>query len=736
MNKGNASAQSGDYSTAWIHFRNAVQKDPRLAEAHYRLGLASWRLGRTSEAEESLRQALALSHREAAGKLIDLYLSAYGANPAGRQHASERLQILSKRLLDRDPNSYDGLRIQGYLAMTAKQPAQAVEFFRRAQQAGPSSPETAIALCQSLIQAGQPREAEKLALALLAEDRGFAPAYDSLYVLYAAEKRWDDAEAILRRKTGQFPDVAAYVVQLAAHLYHQRPASPDWEQALRGLVTNPRRFPDGPFAAADFYEGARQVDKAIAVLKEGMPGEGVGRLRYQQRIADLHLQQGNKAAARAVIEELAARAPGDPSVAALRAFLRLDSDKPGEISAAVAELSALVRKAPGNTQFRLYLGHAFRARGDLDDARNQYLEAAQRRPQWTPPRLALVEIGLARREYVDALRYAEEIASYEPLTPRLRMLRSAALAGAGLADSAARDLEKLALEFPDQPEPQLELGFIDLARKRLQEAGERFRRLHQPGQKDLRAFAGLVEVRLAQGEAGPAVAMIEEELERSQNPAGVRRLLAVTEARTGRIEAAIRNYRRLAADHGDPLDILFALGELYQRKNDHSQALEWFAKAHAKAPHDPRPAIWIGYSYDQLGRKQEARRSYQTALRLDPENPLGLNNLANLLAEEGSIDEALRHVKRALEKAPRHPEFLDTLGGIYLGQNLPDKAIGIFQDLANKYPTEARFRYRLALALVAQGRKDRARRELETALKNAPSAQLVREIKKLLQRIG
>lgn len=75
----------------------------------------------------------------------------------------------------------------------------------------------------------------------------------------------------------------------------------------------------------------------------------------------------------------------------------------------------------------------------------------------------------------------------------------------------------------------------------------------------------------------------------------------------------------------------------------------------------------LGNIYYQKGRMDEAEMEYRTALKLNPKNYDGLNNLAYIYAEKGiNLDEALSLVRQALRSNPISPEFLDTEAYIYL----------------------------------------------------------------------
>src|SRR5690348_10272908 len=60
LQRGRKALDAGKYDEAAINFRNALKKDPKLAEAYYRLGLAQLRLGNTREAFQALGSAASL----------------------------------------------------------------------------------------------------------------------------------------------------------------------------------------------------------------------------------------------------------------------------------------------------------------------------------------------------------------------------------------------------------------------------------------------------------------------------------------------------------------------------------------------------------------------------------------------------------------------------------------------------------------------------------------------------
>jgi len=134
-----------------------------------------------------------------------------------------------------------------------------------------------------------------------------------------------------------------------------------------------------------------------------------------------------------------------------------------------------------------------------------------------------------------------------------------------------------------------------------------------------------------------------------------------------------------------------------------------------------------GMLLNSLDRAEEAKSQYEAALKIDPDQPVALNNLAYLLAKRlNKPAEALPYAKRASRVLPQDDNVLDTYGWVLsLNGKLGDaagtllRALEIKRDnldatihlgmvcLKQKDLEEARFRLNRAKELAeAQGRTD------------------------------
>ena len=76
--------------------------------------------------------------------------------------------------------------------------------------------------------------------------------------------------------------------------------------------------------------------------------------------------------------------------------------------------------------------------------------------------------------------------------------------------------------------------------------------------------------------------------------------------------------------------------------------------------------FWLGYLYEEVGRRKDAIEVWEKGLQIDPSHALILNSLGYVYAEEGlKLNLAEEMIKRALGQEPENGAYLDSLGWVY-----------------------------------------------------------------------
>ncbi len=743
---GNKYFASGKFKEASIVYRKAIQRDARYGEAYYRLGLTELKLGRINEAVRSLRRASELmpKNTDAHSKLAEIYLSAYAANPKKMKEALKECAELADRMLALDPRSFMGLRMKGYVAL-AQDPTDlkgALDYFRQADQTVPLDKNMSVAWVTALYRDQQREPAEKLARQVIEKYKDYGPMYDLLYVELLRAKREAEAESLLKLKIQNIPKQLTGYIQLAAYYLQQR-RTDLMTETLALILAKQKEFPMAHMAVGDFYQRTRNPDLALYHFREGLRLVPKQRAAHQKKIVEILAAKRQMEEARQLADTIVKENPKDQQAKSLRASLVVRGGDRKELDNAIIDLKASVAANPKNHVARYNLAQAFLSKGDLNQGLTQLEEAVKLRSDYIPPKMALANIHMRRREFAKAVQLSSEVLALRA-DPKAQMTHAQALVGIGEVKQGRLELEAILKANANARDALFLLARLDLREKNYRQAEDRFRSLYMGKQPDVRGLRGLTDVYIAQGRGELALQMMQTEIKRAPDVLQLRSGLAQVAAQIKNYDIAIAEYKNLIDKVGNTKEAQRALPDLYTRLGDayrlagqYDQAVTHLQKAVQLQPQNVRAKFFLAMTNERLGHKAEAVKMYEQILKAQPDNPIVLNNLAFAMAEAGrDLDLALSYAQKAKQRLPNHAEVSDTLGWIYIKKNLSDNAIQIFQDLVKKEPASSTFRYHLAMAFFQKGDRPKARRELESALRNKPPKDEEDKIRELLGKLG
>ena len=407
--KGKRFLASGQYSEAEINFKKAIQQNPSLGEAYYQLGLAQSRQAHVRDAYNTLERAIELlpGRDDVAVARADTALAMYvHVSPNVRYYDS--VVTTAARLLKADPKSFDGLRLDGFIAMIDKHYPEAIELLSSADAVKPMRADVVQALVQCLIQSGRIADGEKLGLDLIQKESGFAPIYDTLYGYYMGNNRAADGEAILKKKITHNPDVIDYRLQLAAH-YLQVKNEPGFDRVVQELTSDPKRFPDARMRVGDLYMSLNRLDDALAQFQAGANESSGRKLAYRKRVAQILMVEGKNDLARNVLEEILKGQSDDYDARNMRAIIDIETADPEKINAGLSELKALSVQNPRDAVLHYNLGRAELRQGDVDAALAQFVESMRLDPLLLESRYLAANVSLRKGDYKGAGEYADDI---------------------------------------------------------------------------------------------------------------------------------------------------------------------------------------------------------------------------------------------------------------------------------------------------------------------------------------
>ena len=760
LQSGNKYFDRGKYKEASIMYRNALRTDPKFGEAFYHLALTELKLQHLANVVPALRRAIELlppnsnEYIDSNVRLANILIMVARGGDRSSKPALEEARGIRDLLLKRNPNSFEGTKLQGDLdelealqfaagnkaPETKQKMEEAISTYRKALQFKPSDIDTMLALARTLSLYAELGEAEQLYKEIIDKDKDGLPAYMELYRLYFAQGKRPEAENILKRAIATHPSDYTLQNYLAQH-YRSVGNRPEMTKVLNNLKSHFKDYPQAYLRVGDFYFRIGDAEQAMRQWEEGMNADSSHKVDYQKRIVEALIRQGKTAQAYEKTLEILKANPKDVDARSQKASFLLDK---GEVEAAATELQSVVTANPNDFVARFTLGRTYFAKGGADNieqARLQFESALKLRPDYTPARQALTQVDIRQGNFDRALKNAQETLRLNPRDNVSALLEAEALSRKGAYDQARALLDRIIKANPNQPDTLVELGLLNLTQRRYKEAEEFYRKAYAVDPSNPRGLLGVAEVYFQQNEPDKAIQVIADEVKKQPQRTDLKKELAVAETRARQFDKALADYQSIVDRYKDaPLeqaDLYSRLGTIYSVLRDYPKAIENMQKARQLAPANWFYSYSLAMYYDNVGRQQEAVTSYRDAMKVDPNNAIVLNNLAYLLTQtNGNLDEALTLAQRAKQQLPNLTEISDTIGWIYLKKNLSDSAIEIFRDLNGKVKENPTFHYHYAMALAQKGDKAHALLELKAALQYKPSKNEENQIKELVQKLS
>jgi tetratricopeptide (TPR) repeat protein len=145
-----------------------------------------------------------------------------------------------------------------------------------------------------------------------------------------------------------------------------------------------------------------------------------------------------------------------------------------------------------------------------------------------------------------------------------------------------------------------------------------------------------------------------------------------------------------------------------------------FAHALAVTSGNFQAHIGLGIALSKEGNREDAIANYREALRLRPQFPAALVNVAAELAALGRLEEAERYAREAADLEPGRATTLNSLGSIVERRGRSAEAIALFEAAVRLDPDLGLAHNNLGLAFAQTGRQREAEQQFRRALQLSP----------------
>jgi tetratricopeptide (TPR) repeat protein len=405
MDQGVALLQAGKFAEAAGHFVQVLAINPKLAEAHYLLGLIRQERGDRDAAVASYRTALRIDPRyaQAQSRLAETLTFQARARDGGWEEAI----AACRRAILLDPQDPDPRFHLAWLLSKQGNAAASIGEYQTLLKLAPKYPGARLGLAMAYLDSRNPAPALPLLQALVADEPRNASAHHHLGSAYSKTGDCRQAAAALERAAELDPRYAQ-TYYLLGGCYKQLGRTEDSVRAL-SKFQELRKGADGRMqakflaAAAHRQAQAGQWDEAIASYREALAASrdrsiaidlSVALLKKGDAAAVVELLQADKeplALYQLALAYTALQQPGKAQQALDRAL----SVKP-DLVEAIYQKGVLAAQAGEHTQAEALFRHALAMRPDSSEMRRQlirYLEASGKKAEAESERRLLTGLG-------------------------------------------------------------------------------------------------------------------------------------------------------------------------------------------------------------------------------------------------------------------------------------------------------------------------------------------------------
>ncbi|MEE2673487.1 MAG: tetratricopeptide repeat protein [Myxococcota bacterium] len=755
MENGAAYAEAGALNEAVIEYRNVLQLDPNLGDAHYALAKIYLGLKQGNEAYWEFSESVRLDSSN-----VDARLTLGGLSLVTKNFEDALEQ--ADRIIELDPSHSTAYVLR----------AQALEQLDRAGESEADylkaieleSDEGSYLLATAMYYSRQKNraKAEPLLQKLTEVDPTFR-SYTSLARFLAEDReRAVSAQAAFERasETAEDADKASATQNLANYLYLQdRPdaALALLEAAIEEDESGSKGKLDLIYLLARLYAAQGNVERADELIESAtsaVPGDSQPHLilsayrgrkgdlegalesaeaalvidpddtNVQLRKAELMIDLGYRSkdekrvtAGQRIVEAVLENEPTNPNGLFVMGKLKLAlADAPGAIKA----LRAAIDSRPNWAQAHFVLASALTLVGDTNGARASVARAVRFEPGMLEARRLLAQLHASLGEHEYAVEQGRKYLTERPRDVKTRIVVAQSLVRLGRADEAREALEAVSEEDATadllyaKARLQLARGEGESTRKLLLRAAEM--KPHHP-----QILRGLLALDRISGRIGESKIRIEAAVKERPDDAELARVrgeLALAERDYVLAEQSLRRATEL-----DPtnMEAYQQLASFYQASGQLDETLETFERALEQQPDEARLHHSIAVLYELAGRVDDAVVGYERAIELDSSHGQAKNNLAYLLTESGrDLDRALDLAKDAKSLLPGSGNAADTLGWVLYKHGRASAAVGYLNEAVATIepgsPNLGIVRHHLAQAYEASDQHGRAVETLEEAL--------------------
>ncbi|BBJ22847.1 XrtA/PEP-CTERM system TPR-repeat protein PrsT [Candidatus Nitrotoga sp. AM1P] len=222
------------------------------------------------------------------------------------------------------------------------------------------------------------------------------------------------------------------------------------------------------------------------------------------------------------------------------------------------------------------------------------------------------------------------------------------------------------------------------------------------------------------GDNKAAIIQLKNALQKNPDDVEARYLLGTIYNKTGDSPSAEKEFRKALSLGMSPAKIFPDLGKTLLMQGKFQIVLDEIKQIPGEKE-STEISISRGNAYLALGKGQEAKESFEQALKDKPDFPDALIGLARHSIMEKNIDAATRFSEQAVTKNPQNTEVLLFKGDLLRAQGKIEPALAAYDQVLKLQPDNNSAHINKAFLEIGTGKFDVAKADIDAARKTSPN---------------
>lgn len=735
-------ADKPDEAVIW--FKKALQQNPELALAHYKLGQIYREKREGKLAYFQLAQAVQQDPKMAEARKEMIFLLV-------ENRALEQAVKVCKEYLEINGDDEEVSLILGNSLAYLKKLDEAVEVLEVTTEKSPESLVARTNLAKILVEKGDVQAGRSMLEELAQENPDAIEVQISLAQLYEKLQSYDLALFTLEALKSTYPDNPrpyfllaklslkknqldqaksvlldaenagvqdSGLFRLHAMILHRQGDSVSaleyFNKAVAAATDDSRQV--NQMVLADYHTFLKNYQEAQQIL-ETIIAEDSSKKGLKSKVVELFLAQGEFDQARSSVDALLKEDSGDARGHFLKGLMMMQEK---DVVEAREQFSMAKELAPNAAENQFLYGLTFMEESQ-DISITEISEALKKNPDLLKARMALAELYAKKGDWQASLDELDKVVEKQPTDSKARALRVSVLLKMGNFEDAIADAQLLVDKQPEVSWHTFRLAEIYFFIKKYDKALPLYEKLQEEKPESVQILNRIVAIRMMTKEYEKAMELSDSFLAKFPDNGPAVIVKANIYLSQGYFDLA-ENVLLPEAEKGKDVTPIVMLAELYQKKNDNEEAAQYYRKALELAPENINVLMRLADFYLKNEEYSEAIATYENVLQQKADFIPAVNNLAYLYTEKGgNLDRALELANMVARKLPDNPDVADTLGWIYVKKEVYSQAEPYLQIAIDAKPDHPTIVYHMGMLRFGQRNMQDAEELLTSAIQKGIS---------------